>query len=87
MLVMINEGLDSINHPFRHFVNLPSLTKEEKRSLRVLCVRADQLLVSSPSALNEDYVLVETEGSALFMVNDPKLYNTVTVYRVPPVGV
>ena len=56
---------------FRHFVDLASLEEKERESLRVLCLVEDraemELLI--PLALGEDFVLVELDGSASFMVN------------------
>ena len=56
---------------FRHFLHLPSLTEEERRTVRVLCWSEGgvefQLLV--PTALEDQIVVVQSEVPAWFMVN------------------
>ena len=56
----------------RHFLHLPSLTEEERRSVRVLCWRQTgevQFQVLTPTALGDQIVVVESEVPAWFMVN------------------
>ena len=56
---------------FRHFLHLPSLTEEERRTVRVLSWRETgdvQFQLLAPTALDDQIVVVQSEVPAWFMV-------------------
>ena len=56
---------------FRHFLHLPSLTEEERQTVRVLCwsEAANEFQLLNPTALEDQIVVVQSELPAWFMVN------------------
>ena len=57
----------------RHFLHLPSLTEEERQTVRVLSWRETggdvEFQLLTPTALDDQMVVVESEGPAWFLVN------------------